>query len=147
VNTDPLWLKTREGQAWLDSDEGHAWLVTEKGNAWFVGTEEGRLWGRSAAGDRYMDALEQGGWDSLFSRELQAKIPEHWFTPETAPRIGSRVRFAATSTTLDGTTAEAGELAIVTELRFIPAGAVYGRVRTIDGRKTMVFSWHEVEPA
>jgi hypothetical protein len=147
MSPDSEWLQTSDGLTWLDSPDGHSWLVTDEGNAWFTRTEQGRAWGRSEAGDRYMEALFQQGWDAYFSGRIEAEAPPGWFTPQTAPRIGSRVRFAETSVTMAGTETTAGELAIVAELRITPRGAVQVHLRTIDGRKMITFREDSIEPA
>ena len=103
--------------------------------------------GAARRGDRYLDALERNGWDSYFSGEMPPTIPEGWLTPETAPQISSRVRFLKTTTTFGGTMTNEGELAIVSELRFTPAGSVHALVRTVDGRKRRIMAIGEIGPA
>jgi hypothetical protein len=58
--------------------------------------------------------------------------------PEAAPMIGSRVRLADTGPTFGGTSFEAGEIAIVSEIHLMPIGAVRLTVRTPDGRKQII---------
>jgi hypothetical protein len=75
----------------------------------------------------------QRGWAGYFSGE--ALDPPEWgITPDAAPKPGARIRLTCTETTLSGTTINEGELAVVTELYFLPLGIVRMTVRTLDGR-------------
>jgi hypothetical protein len=60
-------------------------------------------------------------------------LPEWALTPETAPQVGTRVRFVNTDRTMSGVEFKEGELGIVTEARFTPMGPVFVTVRTLDG--------------
>ena len=121
---DREWLKTPEGRAWLESEEGIAWERSEEGWAWM----------HSPEGVEWLDELTQRGFDRYFSGEMD-EPPEWGITPDTAPRIGDRVRIVKADTTLGGDSFEAGELAIVAELRLAPVGIVWVHLRTVDGRK------------
>lgn len=66
--------------------------------------------------------------------------PEWGITPDAAPKPGTRVRLTRTETTLGGTTVNEGELAIVTDLHFMPMGAVRLTMRTLDGRTRAIMS-------
>jgi len=126
---DPEWLKTPEGRARLEADEGMAWWRTP----------EGQKWSKSADADRWYEELEQRGWSEYVSGDMPSP-PEWGITPEAAPKPGARVRLTRTETTLARTTVKEGELAIVTELYFMPVGAVRLTVRTLDGRKRAIMS-------
>ena len=129
---DHEWLKTAEGRAWLESDEGMAWWRTDAGQDW----------SRSKDAGRWYEELAQRGWSDYVSG--RAIGPPPWgITPEEAPKPGQRIRLASTETTLAGTTIKEGELAIVTELHFMPIGSVRLVVRTLDGRKRAIMSRNE----
>jgi hypothetical protein len=136
VSVDPEWLKTPEGRAWLETDEGVAWWRTD----------EGQEWSHSEDAHRWYEELEQAGWQDYVSGRAPGP-PEWGITPDEAPRPGARIRLTSTDTTLGGTTLKEGELAIVTELHFMPVGSVRLHVRTLDGRKRIIMSRGEYEAA
>jgi hypothetical protein len=87
----------------------------------------------SADGREWMDELAQGGFEDYYSGKMPP--PPDWaMTPETAPRIGDRVRIVGLETTLAGVAFKDGELAIVSEMKLAPLGAVFVTLRTLDGR-------------
>jgi hypothetical protein len=121
---DHDWLKTSEGRAWLESAEGVEWERSDEGWAW-MHSPDGREW---------LDELAQRGYERYFSGE--ALDPPEWaITPDTAPKIGSRVRLTEGSTTLGGTSFADGELMIVDELRYSPVGIVWVHLRAVNGRQ------------
>jgi len=122
------WLLTDEGQSWLEGDEGIEWLVSGAGEDW-LGSRDGRAW---------MEARQDDRWDEYISGSAPAPpLPDWALTPETAPQVGTRVRFVSTDRTMSGVEFEEGELGIVTEARFTPMGVVVITVRTLDGRKQL----------
>jgi hypothetical protein len=132
------WLLTDQGEAWLESDEGIEWLNTGDGEDW-MGSRGGRAW---------MEAGQDKRWDEYISGKSPAvALPEWALTPETAPQVGSRVRFVNTDRTIGGVEFQEGELGIVIEARFTPMGAVFITVRTLDGRKQLTGMRGVVEDA
>jgi hypothetical protein len=124
---------------WLQTDEGFAWLYTPEGTKW-THSSAGQAWLESESGERFVERVFQAGWDDYFSgRMRRGVVPASWMTPETAPQIGSRVRIREDQETIGGTRITAGELAIVSELRFAPVGIVSALLRTIDGRRIRTF--------
>jgi hypothetical protein len=149
VEPDAGWLETQEGQAWLDSTDGHDWLKTPAGNDWFLGTDGGLFWGRTQAGERYLESIFQEGFETFFSGDFdEADVSRQgWFTPGTAPAIGARMRLTEDVTTMDGTSIRKGELVIVSQLTLAPVGSVDVHVRTVDGRKWLAMSASSLDPA
>jgi hypothetical protein len=121
------WLKTPEGRAWLETDEGTEWWRSI----------EGQWWSRSADAHRWYDELAQSGWVRYWAGTMPGP-PEWAMTPDDAPQIGARVRLRNPETTLGGTSFEDGEVALVTEIKFSPVGAVHVTLRTPDGRQVIV---------
>ena len=131
-------------QEWLKTPEGREWLETEEGMEWWRSTE-GEWWSRSDDAHSWYDELAQHGWSAYFAGATPDP-PEWAITPETAPRIGARVRMTHTDTTFGGDTFKEGELAIVSEIHFTPMG-VRLRLRTVDGRTRFALSRGEYELA
>jgi hypothetical protein len=131
-------------QEWLKTPEGRDWLETDAGMEWWRSTE-GQWWSRSEDAESWYDELAQRGWAAYFAGE-RPDPPEWAITPVTAPRIGSWVRMTNTGTTFGGITFEKGELAIVSEIHFVPMG-VRLRLRTADGRTRFAMSTGEYELA
>ena len=122
------WLRSAEGRAWLESgsEDAVSWLVSPEGEDW-LGSRDGRAW---------TEAREDERWDDYISGEVPVTpLPDWALTPETAPRVGARVRFVENDRTMGGVEFGEGEFGIVTEARFTPMGAVFVTVRTLDGRK------------
>src|SRR5215213_6904101 len=71
------------GSPWLPSDEGLAWLYSPTGMEWQE-TRDGREW---------FEERVQEGWVDYFAGRLRP-APELAMKPESAPRIGLRVRLA-----------------------------------------------------
>lgn len=134
-DVDQEWLKTPEGRAWLETDEGGRWWRST----------EGQWWSRSEDAHRWYDELAQSGWERHWAGTMPE--PAEWMmTPDDAPKIGSRVRLRNPDTTLGGTSFEDGEVALVTELRFSPVGAVYATLRTQDGRQMIAMRADDFDP-
>jgi hypothetical protein len=133
---DPAWLETREGVEWLLGSEGEAWSMTPAARQWFA--EE--------APESFFEALGQHGFERYFAGQMRPP-PEGWLTPETAPKIGSRVRFTGDRETLGGANFKDGELAFVAELHLTANGGVRATLRTPDGRKTIVLTGDNFSPA
>jgi hypothetical protein len=128
-------LATDEGRAWLASHDGVEWLRTTDGSSWLE-SRAGRLW---------LDDVAQQGFADYFAGRLSP--PPAWaMTPETAPRIGTRVRLLEATST-PSARFEAGELMIVSELRLAPVGAVAVTLRGLDGRRLLTFSTDGFVPA
>jgi hypothetical protein len=119
-------LQTADGRAWLESDDAVAWLVSGEGEDW-LGSRDGREW---------TEAREDERWDEYISGKLPSTpLPDWALTPNSAPQVGTRVRFVEHDRTMGGVEFAEGELGIVTEARFTPMGAVFVTVGTLDGRK------------
>ena len=129
-------MRTPEGREWLESDEGVQWINSAEGLAW-ADTSDGKEW---------LDELAQRGWEDHFSGKLP-DAPEGWFTPDTAPLIGTRVRFRKSFTTIGGTHFKKSELAIVSEMTLAPMGTVWLVLRTLDGRTMRTAGADEFDPA
>jgi hypothetical protein len=128
-------LETNDGRAWLESHDGVEWLRTPDGSNWLE-SRAGRLW---------MDDLAQHGFADYFAGRLPP--PPAWaMTPETAPRIGTRVRLLEAMST-PSAHFKAGELMIVSELRLAPIGAVAVTLRDINGHRLLTFSTDGFVPA
>lgn len=85
-----------------------------------------------------MEERQDERWDEYISGKAPSiPLPDWALTPETAPQVGTRVRFVDTDQTMSGVEFNEGELGIVTEARFTPMGAVFVAVRTLDGRKRL----------
>jgi hypothetical protein len=133
---DRAWLRTPEGRAWLESDDGVAW----------INTRAGLDWSESADGREWMESLADRGYDDYIADRSPA--PPDWaMTPETAPRVGTRVRVARAETTLAGVDFKEGELGIVIETRLAPIGCVFITVRMLDGRRLLTGHPETVAPA
>jgi hypothetical protein len=90
--------------------------------------------------------VEDRGWDDYVAGRMPGP-PEWGILPGDAPQIGSRVRLKIAGPTLSGTTFEEGELAVVTELRFMPVGSVRVGLRTLDGRRYIAIRPNDFEIA
>ena len=132
-------------QEWLKTEEGRAWLRTEDGTAWFR-TTEGQWWSRSDDAHAWYEELGNRGWAARQAGGLPPP-PENAITPDTAPKVGTRVRLARTETTLGGTTLHEGETATVTDIQLKPMGWVWLVLRTDDGRKSFAMFDSDYEVA
>jgi hypothetical protein len=131
-------------QEWLKTPEGRAWLETEEGQQWFRSTE-GQWWSRSEDAHRWYDELAQSGWERYWAGTMPG--PPDWaMLPDDAPQIGARVRLRNLGPTLGGTTFEDGEVALVTELHFMPIGGVRATLRTPDGRQVLAMRRDDFDP-
>ena len=132
------WLASDDGVAWLESDVGIAWLCSGPGEDW-IGSRAGRAW---------TEGRQDMAWAAYFSAESSLGNPPDWaLTPENAPGAGARVRLTRECRTMGGVDFRAGELALVVEAKFVPAGVVVLTVRTLDGRTRLVTMVDELEPA
>jgi len=113
----------------VKSPEGRVWGASDAAKDWFV----------NEAPQSFFDALGQHGFEEYFAGRMP-EPPATWFTPETAPRIGSRVRFTRDEATMSGTRFRAGELAFVSELHLSAVGSVGVTLRTPDGRQQILLS-------
>ena len=134
---DRAWLNTAEGRDWLESDDAKDWLVSPDGQDWVEKTTAGREWVESLADRGYNDYIA-GRSRPLLDSAL---------TPDTAPRVGARVRFSRDDETMTGVQFRRGELAIVVQARLAPTGCVIATVRTLDGRRITATMGGTVEPA
>jgi len=133
---DPAWLETRAGIDWLLGREGTEWSETPAARRWFS----------TEAPASFFDALGQHGFENYFAGRVPPP-PPGWLTPETAPKIGSRVRFTEDHETLGGRRFKTGELAFVAELHLTANGGVRATLRTPDGRRTTVVTGDSFTPA
>jgi hypothetical protein len=134
---DSKWLSTSEGRAWLESDEGKRWLVSPEGVDWSENTAAGREW---------WESKWNSGYDDLIAG--RTPTPPDWaLSPESAPRVGARVRFREDVEAATGVQFTKGELAIVVEARLAPIGCIVLIVRTLDGRRMMTTHRATLEPA
>jgi hypothetical protein len=123
-NVNQEWLKTPDGRAWLESDDGMQWFNSTEGRWWSQGEDAGKWYAE----------LAQDGWATYFAGKGWP-LPEGFITPETAPKIASRVRINFAGPTFKGDVFEVGEVAVVAALQFNPIGSVSVELRTVDGRK------------
>jgi hypothetical protein len=141
ASTDPPhgigWLETPEGREWLDSDDGQAWIRTDAGWRWL----------NSSPGEAWQESMADRRFDEHLSGRHTADLPEWAMTPETAPRVGDRVRLTRSGRTATGVTFTAGELGIVVETRLAPIGCVFVTIRMLDGRKMLTTMASSFEPA
>jgi hypothetical protein len=131
-----VWLETRDGIDWLFGPEGTEWSKTLAAREWFT----------AEAPEGFFKALSQHGWENYFAGKTPP-TPSSWFTPDTVPKVGSRVRFTQSLQTMGEARFAEGDLACVTHLELIPVGAVKVTLRTLDGRTLLTFSDESISPA
>jgi hypothetical protein len=130
------WLKTPRGRDWLESDWGPQWLATT----------EGRWWSQGEDAHKWYEELARDGWAAYFRGDVWA-TPPGTFTPENAPKLGSRVRLTLERKTFRGETFPVGELAVVASVGLAPIGSVMVELRTVDGRRFTVMTPGDIEAA
>lgn len=129
-------LATAEGREWLNTPEGRVWLDTQQGEDSWIFTPPGWEWLNSPAGERWQREQHEAQWDVYFAGRTP-EPPPFAMTPESAPQVGTRVRFTEDVETVDGGTRfAAGELAVIEAAKFLPSyGIVSVDLRTLDGRR------------
>ena len=134
------------GLDWLETPDGHEWLESDDGKAW-IGTETGWRWMNSPPGEAWQEAMSERAFDDYLSGRRTTDLPAWAMTPETAPRVGDRVRLTQSDSTPSGVHFTEGELGIVVETRLAPIGCVMVTIRMLDGRKRLTGMASTFEPA
>jgi hypothetical protein len=130
------WLKTPEGREWLDSDNGMRWL----------GTTAGRWWSQGQDAYAWYEEQARAGWAAYFRGDVWPTF-SNMFTPDNAPKLGTRVRLTDDRKIARDETVASGELAVVASVGLAPIGSVQVELRTVDGRRCVVLGSDQIESA